>query len=162
MSKKVYDLKEGINFGEYAIADEYEYHLAKMPDVWWKFKAVTSGLELSRSKFLLHNRVVTTPDGVQYDQPPTSLEIAHRELALTYAGTNMVRRNGAPAIPENASVDAVENVLASFPPDLILELWEELARLFPRWGAASGTPREPVEEEVAEPQEPAEEDDPNS
>lgn len=161
MSKKQVDLKEGINFGEYAIADAYEYHLDKFPGVWWRFKAVTSGMELSRSKFLLHNRVITTPEGVQYDQPPTSLEIAFRELALTCGGTNLERRNGAPAIPEGASVDYIENILAEFPPDLIRELWEELARLFPRWGAADAPPREVVEEEAVEEEE-AKEEDPNS
>lgn len=163
MSDKKQDLQK-INFGDYAIADSITYYLKKMPGTWWKFKPVTSGMELDRSKFMIHNRVITTSDGIQYDQPPTSLEIAYRELALTFDGSSLQRENGEQAIPIGSSIERIEALLRAFPQELIIELWVELGRHFPKWGASS--PEPPQENTDTTPEEEAvlavEEDDPNS
>ena len=67
-----------------------------MPETYWKIATVTSGKELERSKFMLHNRVIETRDGVRRELPPSWLEVAYREIALTFGGTNMKDRSGEP------------------------------------------------------------------
>ena len=87
MTKKESEKK--INFGGYAIIEGAKYSFEKMPDLWWEIKPITSGMELARSKFLYHNRVVEGLDGARYEQPPSPMEIAYREIALTFGGTSM-------------------------------------------------------------------------
>jgi hypothetical protein len=130
------------NFGKYAILGPVTVELDQEPDWTWTFKAVDGGVELERSKFLLHNRVVEI-NGVRREQPPTYLEICHRELALTFGGTTIpkdvtepVKDGGDPLIPEGANVQQVEAIIRSMPPALIRELWAKLGQSFPEWGPA--------------------------
>jgi hypothetical protein len=128
--------QEEIDFGDYALIDPFEYHFEKSPDKYWVIVPVTSGHEVARSKFLLHNRVAETIDGVRYEQPPTALEIAHREIALLFGGTNLTRKNGQPVLREKPSVFEVEAIVAKMPPEMVKELWIKVGELFPKWGPA--------------------------
>lgn len=133
MAKKKEDEKK-INFGGYAILEGAEYTFEKMPDLWWTVSPITSGMELARSKFLYHNRVVEGLDGARYEQPPSPMEIAYREIALTFGGTNMKFEDDSEVLPSDANVFQVEAVLAQLPQEMVMELWREIGRLFPKWG----------------------------
>jgi hypothetical protein len=77
-----------MQFGKYAIADDVTHDFEKEPQWHWKVRAVTTGMELAMSKFLNHRRLISTPEG-RAELPPTSMEIAFREVALTFGGTNI-------------------------------------------------------------------------
>lgn len=131
-----------MKFGKYAIADDVTHHFEKEPDWYWKVKAVTSGMELSMSKFLNHRRLISTPEG-RAELPPTSMEIAFREVALTFGGTNIpldmnktIEDGGAPLIEVDASVEQVENTLAMVPRDMFYEIWSAVGEAYPYWGPA--------------------------
>ena len=131
-----------MQFGKYAIADDVTHHFEKEPDWYWKVHAVTSGMELAMSKFLNHRRLISTPEG-RAELPPTSMEIAFREVALTFGGTNIpqdmnksVEDGGAPLVPDNASVEQVETKLATIPRDMFYEIWSAVGEAYPYWGPA--------------------------
>jgi hypothetical protein len=130
-----------MNFGNYSIVDKVSHTLEKQPEWEWVFKPVTSGIELQRSKFMLHNRVVAGPDGVRREFPPTWLEIAHRELALTFGGTTIpeniekpVADGGTPILSDEASIGQIEAVLQNMPQPMVMELWTALGESYPDWG----------------------------
>ena len=75
-------------FGKYAIAQEITHYFQEEPELWWKILPVDSGMELEMSKFLNHKRLISSPEGV-VELPPTAMEIAFREVALTFGGTNI-------------------------------------------------------------------------
>jgi hypothetical protein len=127
-----------MNFGNYAILDTVTHYFEKEPDWFWKIKPVHSGLELERSKFLLHNRVIETADGVRRELPPTWLEIAYREIALTFGGTNIPvsDEDDTPVLAEDASIQEIEKFLAEAPQGLVMEIWKALGAAYPKWGPA--------------------------
>ncbi len=129
-----------IDFGQYAIIDSHTYHFEKLPDVYWKIKPVTSADELARAKFLMYNRAFETIEGTRYEMPPTAVEIRNREVALLFGGTNLKTRAGKAVLADDASMAEVEKVLGVMPPDMVNEVWVEIARLYPKWG-----PRDPKE-----------------
>ena len=133
MAKKKESEKK-INFGGYAVLEGIEYNFEKMPDLWWKIDPITSGMELARSKFLYHNRVIEGLDGARYEQPPSPMEVAYREIALTFGGTNMKFEDDSEVLPNDAGVFQVEAVLEKLPQEIVMELWKEIGRLFPKWG----------------------------
>jgi len=128
--------KQQINFGDYAIVDAHEYHFEKADSIWWKIQPVTSGHELARSKFIAHNRTLMDAAGNSYDQPPTVLEIAHREIALLYGGTNLTNKDEKAelVLRENPTTAEIEAVLYQMPPAMIGELWVKIGELYPKWG----------------------------
>ena len=131
-----------MKFGKYAIADDVTHHFEKEEQWYWKVRAVTTGMELDMSKFLNHRRLISTPEG-RAELPPTSMEIAFREVALTFGGTNIpqdmnkpVEDGGAPFVKEDASVDEVEAALARIPRDMFYEIWAAVGEAYPYWGPA--------------------------
>jgi hypothetical protein len=132
-----------VNFGSYGILSGTVHNFEKQPEWEWRFKPVTSGMELEMSKFNLHYRIVTGPDGVRRELPPTWMEIAHREIAITFAGTtiskdpeNPVSQGGEPALGDGASVDEVERFIRDMPQGMVMELWKKVGQLYPAWGPA--------------------------
>lgn len=130
-------------FSQYAIMDEVTHSFERSPDHYWKIKPITSGEELEYSKFLLHRRIVRDRLGETAELPPTWVESAHREIALSFAGTNIpldddkpVEDGGKPLLERNASVDQIEAVLNTMPQDMVYELWTAIGRAYPRWGPA--------------------------
>ena len=131
-----------MQFGKYAIADDLTHNFEKEPQWWWKVRAVTTGMELAMSKFLNHRRLISTPEG-RAELPPTSMEIAFREVALTFGGTNIpldenkpVEDGGAPFIEKDATVEQVEQKLTQIPHDMFSEIWEAIGQSYPYWGPA--------------------------
>jgi len=131
-----------MSFGKYAIAVATTHHFEQEPEWWWKIKPVTTGMELEMSKFLSHKRLILTPEG-RLELPPTSMEIAFREVALTFAGTNIpldenksIEDGGEPFIQEGASVEEVEKALEDMPRDMFYEVWGAVGDSYPYWGPA--------------------------
>jgi hypothetical protein len=128
-------------FGKYAIVDNIVHKFEKEPDFWWNIKPPTSGDELQISRFLVQARVEMGLDGTRREFPPTNTEIAHREIALTFGGTNLaakegerVEDGGAPIAAANASVEEIESVLRSMPHEMVMEIWGAIADAIPGWG----------------------------
>ena len=128
-------------FGKYAIFDIITHHFKEMPNWWWKIKAPTSGDELSMSKFQIYNRREVGPDGVMREFPPTNTEIMHREVALTFAGTNIpmdeekpVEEGGDPVVTPKDATETIEVLLRAMPQKMVLEIWDAIADAVPGWG----------------------------
>jgi hypothetical protein len=129
-----------LNFGNYAIIDEIKHDFEKNPDWWWKIKPPTSGDELSISRFLVQARIEMGPDGVRREYPPTNVEIAHREIALTFAGTNIpasetpVEEGGEPVLKAGTEVGEIEKILRLMPHEMVMEIWSALGEAVVGWG----------------------------
>jgi len=141
-----------MNFGKYAILTSTRYTFEKEPTWYWEIKPVSSGMELERSKFLLHNRVVVDASGNRRELPPTWLEIAHREIALTFGGTNIpvedkpVEDGGKPLVEAGTSTAEIEKVLRGMPQEMVWEIWTAVGQSYPEWGPANPNPTRPPEE----------------
>jgi hypothetical protein len=128
-------------FGKYAVFDTITHHFAEEPEWYWKIKAPTSGDELAMSKFQVYNRREIGPDGVMREYPPTNTEIMHREIALTFAGTNIpadedktVEDGGDPIVSVKDPLETIETCLRAMPQKMVVEIWEALADAVPGWG----------------------------
>jgi hypothetical protein len=128
------DDEKQINFGDYAILDPFEYRFKRAPALYWKIVPVTSGHELQRARFMMYNRVIEDLKGNRTEQPPTPIEIAHREIALLFGGTNITDKSGNPVLSDQASTKEVEAALERFPPQMVAEIWVKIGELYPKWG----------------------------
>jgi hypothetical protein len=125
-----------MKFGSYAIIDVVDHHFTKEPDWIWKIKPPTSGAELELAKFIHQNRVITGVDGIRREVPPVNLEIAHREVALTFGGTNIPDEEGKPILKDDANVFEVEAVLRAMPHEMVMEIWKAVGDASVTWGPA--------------------------
>ena len=132
-----------MKFGQYSIIDGITFNFEKEPNWSWSLKPVTSGTELEMSKFTTHNRMITGPDGQRRELPPTWLEIAHREIAMTFDGTSIpedtgksVEDGGKPLLAKDSPIEEVEKVLRAMPQDMVLEIWKQVGKVYPHWGPA--------------------------
>lgn len=137
-----------IKFDNYAILDEHVHHFEKYPEWHWKIKPVTAGVELEMSKFMAHNRAMLGPDGQRREYPPTSMEIAFREIALTFGGSNIpkeqdkpVEEGGEALIPADAPVEQIEATLKLFPRSMLMEIWRAVGEAYPFWGPSDPNAR---------------------
>ena len=92
------------------------------------------------SKFMVNHRIETGPDGVRREYPPTNAEIMHREIALTFGGTNIpldektVEEGGDPILKPSDSIETIEATLRKMPHPMLLEIWDAIAEAVPGWG----------------------------
>jgi len=136
--------------GNYVLFEPFEYKFKKEPDLYWKIKPPTSGDEVDMARFLNRGKYVVSNEGASREDAPTLVEIMHREVALTFAGTNIEDDDGKPVLKDNASVSSIEKVLKQLPYAMVLEIWEAIGDHCPGWGGKK------VEAEGSE------EEDPNS
>jgi hypothetical protein len=129
------------SFGKYAVIVPVTYHFKQEEGWWWKILPPTSGNELEMQRFMVNGRVQVGADGVQREYPPTSTEVAFRELALTFGGTNIpvddespVEDGGEPVIKAGASTAEIEAVLSFMTHEMIKELWDAVGDAIPTWG----------------------------
>ena len=138
-----------INFGKYAIVAPVEHRFEQEPDWIWRIKPVSSGDELAMQKFLWQRRAQVV-NGVREEIPPVNMEIIHREIALSFAGTNIPKSKmgeggepvpvtsnegeRVPILPDKAGVDQVEAVLRQMPPQMVMEIWKAVGEANPTWG----------------------------
>lgn len=127
-------------FGKYGFIGDTKHVFEKEPDWYWVIKSVTSGMELENSKFLAHRRIVMGPDG-RMELPPTVMEVAFNEIALTFGGTNIpadadkpVEEGGDPIIKKDASMEEIKNILSSFPREILMEIWRAIGETYMYWG----------------------------
>ena len=123
-----------IKFGNYAILDVVEHQFDKEPEWAWKIKPPTSGDELAMQKFMVNNRYEIDAEGTRREFPPTVIEIAYREIAITFAGTTIPGEDGKPILADNAKVFDVENMLRQFPHEMTMEIWKAIGVAVPGWG----------------------------
>jgi len=126
------------SFGKYAIVTGVKHEFKMEPDWWWMIKPPTSEDELQVSKLLATDRSRVEFDGTQVRQMPTTLEIAIREIAVTYGGTNIPtsETDPAPVLKKDAAWVEVEELLKKMPRALVLELWDAVGEAVPGWGPA--------------------------
>ena len=137
-----------MDFGQYTVLEPLEYAFEKMPDWFWLIKAPTSGDELIITRFLNQGRVTAGLDGVSRDAPPSWLEVAYREIALTFAGTNIPKseKDPTPVIGADAKTAQIEHVLQAMPQAMVMEIWEAVRDHVPGWGPKAETEEKEEEE----------------
>jgi hypothetical protein len=136
-----------MNFGKYTIVDNLTHAFKKESEWTWTIKPPTSGDELEMSRFIYQNRVTTDGAGVTRQAPPTSIEIAYREIALTFGGTTIPGSDKQPILKPDASVLEVEACLRQMPHDLVMEIWGAVGDATLVWGPAKNK-KEPAKEGV--------------
>lgn len=150
------------SFGKYAILQNVRHTFEQEPDLWWDIKAPSIDDEAIMARFMSDERITVLPDGRRVETPPTGVDVAILEVALTFAGTNIpsdpskpVEEGGAPAItPEDSSI-VIENFVRSLPPPMFDEVWNAMGAAIPNWGPVlpKGQPsKEPTEEKSEQPE----------
>jgi hypothetical protein len=136
-----------IQFGKYAVLDAVTHRFEKEPEWYWKIRSVSASDEIALQK-LLYQRKVVTNGASREEIIPVNMEIVLREIALTFAGTNipkyreeegklvpvMVDGEVVPILREDASPDEVEAVLKKFPKEMVMEIWDAVGDANPTWG----------------------------
>lgn len=136
-------------FGKYAILDPVTFHFEKEEKWWWKLVPPTAGDELALRKFYTEGRVTYGPDGVRREYFPNLFEQSMREIALCFGGTNIpvddekpVEEGGDPILKVGASIEAIEKVLRDMPPEMVMEIWDNIGKSIPGWGPIIEVPNE--------------------
>lgn len=127
-----------MKFGSYAVFDNSRFSFEKEPDLWWEFKPITAGDELSITKFIQRGQESTNTADEKVLIPHTNQAIAMREVALSFAATNIPKKEGSddPVLKPGSSVEQVESVLKEMPHEMFLEIWKALGKAYPFWGPA--------------------------
>lgn len=124
-----------MDFGKYAVLEPLEHNFKKEPDWYWRVNPPTSRDELELSRFITDGRVIQDKQGGQRIVSRTIVEIMLREIALTFAGTNLPKNEeGDPVLTEKASVSQIENVLRQMPNEMVKEIWEFVGDHVKGWG----------------------------
>ena len=123
-------------FGQYAFLEPIDYRFEKEQELSWLIEPPTSGDELAIARFLNQGKVTISIDGTSREAPPTWLEVAYREIALTFGGTNIPKSdsNDTPILKKHATVTEVENVPKKMPHAMVMELWNAIKEFIPGWG----------------------------
>ena len=130
-----------ITFGSYALISPVTHSFEKEPNLYWMINPPTSGDELALSQFLSQDRVVMLPDGTRISRQAVNLEIAHREIALTFGGTNIEAEDGKPILTKDSTVEEIEKMLRTMPHPMVMEIWDALAAAVKGWGPIKADPK---------------------
>jgi hypothetical protein len=132
------------SFGKYAIIDPVKHVFEKEPEWYWMIKPPTAKDELAVSRILATDRSRIEIDGSRTSMLPTTLEIAMREIAVTFGGTNIPtsETDPAPVLKDNATVEQVEDLLKEMPRGMVFELWTAVGNAIPGWGPAKPRPQQ--------------------
>lgn len=114
---------------------ETEYRPTESSEYYWRFKAPTVKVEEEMAAYITENAgSLTTP------------EVAVKELARTFAGSNFPDPNSPttdpynpdfiPALSDDATPEDVERYLreSGMPSALMFELWKKMKEVAPHWG----------------------------
>jgi hypothetical protein len=125
-------------FGKYAIVTDVKYNFKLEPDWYWMIRPPLAEDELQVSKLLATDKSRIEGDGTRVVQMPTTLEIAIREIAVTYGGTNIPtsENDPTPVLKKDAVWVEVEELLKRMTRALVLELWDAVGEAVPGWGPA--------------------------
>jgi hypothetical protein len=135
-------------FGKYAIVEPVKYSFKKEPDWYWLIKPPTAKDELAVSRILTTDRSKIEGDGTRTTVLPTTLEVAIREVAVTFSGTNIrtSESDPTPILNQDASWEVVEAVLQEMPREMVIELWIAVGEAVPGWGPAKRKPEPKTEQ----------------
>ena len=127
-----------MKFGQYAILTDVKHVFEKEPNWIWMIKPPTARAELEVAKILATDKTRLDLDGTRVSQMPTTLEIAIREIAVTFGGTNIPTSESdeAPILRRDSSLAEIESILKEMPRLMILELWKAVGDACPGWGPA--------------------------
>jgi len=114
-----------INFSKFAVLNSVRHEFEGAKEYWWEFKPANSADELAIYHFL-----VLHPDA-------SWIEVAWRELSLTFGGTNIPNEDEQPVLQPDAGMDEVTVVLRQLPLSMVVELWKALKEANPTWGPQS-------------------------
>jgi len=137
-------------FEAYAILDPVTFNFEKAPDYWWTINPPTGGDELAMARFFATKRTRILQDGMVEESYTTGTEVMHREIALTFGGTNIpldpekpVEKGGAPLIDPTLSKIDIEEKLKDLPGMMLKEIWGHVGEAVPNWGPEDpkGRPR---------------------
>ena len=133
-------------FGKYAILDKVKHVFEKEPQWWWMIKPPTAKDELAVARVLSTDRSRIELDGTRTTTLPMTLEVAMREVAVTFGGTNIPtsESDSTPVLKEAATYEEVEEILKDMPREMLIELWIAVGDAIPGWGPRK--PKPPVEE----------------
>jgi hypothetical protein len=123
-----------MKFGQYAILQPVEHRFEREPDWYWKIKPVTTGDEVALSQFLSAERTAILPDGSRTVKRIANIEIALREIALAFAGTNITDESGKLILEQGATIEQIEAALRTMPNEMVNELWTAVGDAIPTWG----------------------------
>jgi hypothetical protein len=137
-------------FGQYAIIDPVKHVFEKEPTWYWLINAPTAKDELSVSRILAQDRSRVEVDGTRTSLFVTTLEVAMREVAVTFGGTNIPtsEKDPKPILKDDATIGQIEDVLKEMPRELLLELWRAVGKAVPGWGPAKTAPEKSEPEET--------------
>ena len=123
--------------------ETYEYHFKYEPNWYWRIKEPTNEDNKTMRDFLDEDRTEVDSEGNVYNMPYTYTELARREIALLFAGTNIpksgkkgkrVEEGGEPLIELGAPVGYIEYILMKLPHKMVMEIWYAIADYIPGWG----------------------------
>ena len=126
-----------MSFDKYVVISNVEHHFEKDPSLFWVIKPPTIKEEIALSRFYQEGRLKIV-DGQRITYPWSSIEIAIRQVALLFGGTN-VTKDGTDSLVlrDDASLDAIEKYLGSLPPSVVMELFTAIGDAVPSWGKPS-------------------------
>jgi hypothetical protein len=133
------------NFGKYAVIDPVTHTFEKEPGWWWKIKAPTAADELAVSRVLSRDQTRVEADGTRTTLLTTTMEVALREVAVTFAGTNIPasETDPTPILRTGASWEEVEAILKQMPREMLVEIWIAVGEAVPGWGPAKHNKPDP-------------------
>lgn len=125
-------------FGKYAIIDPVKHVFEQEPAWYWMIKPPDAAAELAVARVLVTDRSRLETDGTRVSEVTTTLEIAIKEVAVTFGGTNIPisETDPTPMIAEGASLAAVEAVVSRMPRAMVIEIWNAVGNACPGWGPA--------------------------
>jgi hypothetical protein len=125
-----------MNFGNYAILDDVKHVFEKEPGWWWMIRPPSTRDELQVTRLLATDQTRREADGTVSNLQVTTLDVAIREIAVTFGGTNipMSETDPTPILKKGALLGEIEDALKEMPRAMILELWTAVGKAVPGWG----------------------------
>ena len=141
-------------FSNYAGNSPVEYHFKRDPGLKWYIKYATAHDEHAMMIFATSAGIFIGTNGQPVTRYPNIVEIAWREIAILFAGTNIPAQEidqdlldacatqeevdklvtALPRLSNNATIDQVEALIGSMPQVMVVELWKALGEINPGWG----------------------------
>lgn len=108
---------------------QFTYMFPNIQNGWWRLKSPSAEGELSMENFF----GVCDFEYNQSKHRSRLIQLAIREIALTYDGTNLIFKDGL-SLEQSASIDEIESFLLRFPNQTIIGIWYAVGEVYPAWG----------------------------
>lgn len=133
-------LTNTVKYGKYTNIIPTTYYLKKEPEWYWVINPPTVAGELAVAQLLATDKRAIGESKSIKTQAPTTLELAIREISVTFGATNIPTSDTdlAPLIEPYSTMPEVERIVKTMPRSLLLELWRAVGQAIPGWGPADG------------------------